>query len=60
MMTESALLLHGISESIAAATCTFLNNVEDAVNAVIMTIQCGIPIARIDLLDNAMIDAIKL
>src|SRR5213079_1131408 len=33
--------------------------IDDAVNAVILTIQSGVPVARIELLDEAQIDAIN-
>jgi len=59
VITEITLRLYGIPESITSAVCTF-SDVESAVSAVITTIQCGIPIARIELLDEAMIEAINL
>lgn len=51
IITEIRLRLFGIPEAMAAAVCTFAS-VEDAVNTVIMTIQSGIPVARIELLDE--------
>jgi D-lactate dehydrogenase (cytochrome) len=56
VITEVALRLYGIPEVIASATCAFAT-VEDAVNSVIETIQVGIPVARVELLDSAQIDA---
>jgi D-lactate dehydrogenase (cytochrome) len=50
IITELTLRLHGVPEAISAATCTF-ERMEDAVNAVIQTIQTGVPMARIELLD---------
>ncbi len=50
LITELTLKLQGIPEAISAATCSF-PTVEAACNAVIMTIQMGIPVARIELLD---------
>jgi D-lactate dehydrogenase (cytochrome) len=50
LITELTLKLQGIPEAISAATCSF-PSVEAACNAVIMTIQMGIPMARIELLD---------
>ena len=50
IITELTLRLHGIPEAVSAATCAF-NSLEDAVNTVIETIQMGVPIARIELLD---------
>lgn len=54
IITELTLKLHGIPEAISAATCRFAS-VEDAVNCVILTIQSGIPMARIELLDHMMV-----
>lgn len=54
IITELTLRLHGVPETIAAATCRF-PSVEDAVNCVILTIQSGIPMARIELVDEMMV-----
>ena len=56
VITELTLRLQGIPESIAAASCSF-PSVEDACNATIATIQCGIPVARIELLDALQVKA---
>ena len=58
IITEITLKLYGIPEAIAAAVCTF-PTVDDAVNTTISTIQCGIPIARIELLDAMSIKAVN-
>lgn len=58
IITELTLRLHGIPETVAAATCRF-PTVEDAVNCVIVTIQSGLPMARIELLDEMMVRAFK-
>lgn len=58
IITEVTLRLYGIPESISAAVCPF-SSLEEAVNMVIMTIQCGIPIARIELLDENQMDAVN-
>ncbi len=50
--------LYGIPEAISAAVCSF-ENLEDAVNTVILTIQMGVPIARIELIDDVQMDAIN-
>ncbi len=50
VITELTLRLQGIPEAISSAVCSF-DSVENACNAVIATIQYGIPIARIELLD---------
>ncbi|MEM7223567.1 MAG: FAD-linked oxidase C-terminal domain-containing protein [Pseudomonadota bacterium] len=56
VITEIQLRLHGIPEAISAAVCPF-DTLEGAVNAVIMTIQMGVPVARIELLDEVQMDA---
>jgi D-lactate dehydrogenase (cytochrome) len=58
VITEVTLRLYGIPEKIAAAVCAF-PTIGDAVDTVISTIQSGIPIARIELLDDVQIDAIN-
>ena len=52
IITEITLKLYGVPEAISAAVCRF-PTVDDAVRAVIATIQTGIPVARIELLDEA-------
>lgn len=56
IITEVTLKLHGIPERISAATCVF-PDMESAVNTVILTIQAGIPVARMELLDALQIEA---
>jgi D-lactate dehydrogenase (cytochrome) len=58
IITEVTVRLYGIPEAISAAVCDF-PTIEDAVNTVILTIQNGIPVARIELLDEAQIVAIN-
>ena len=58
VLTSVTLRLYGIPECITAGVCPF-PTVDDAVNAVIMTIQTGIPVARIELLDAAAIKAVN-
>ena len=58
IITEVALRLHGIPERISAAVCGF-PSVEAAVDTVILTIQSGIPIARIELMDSMMMQAVN-
>ena len=58
IITEITLRLYGIPENISAAVVPF-DSVEGAVDTVICTIQSGIPIARIELLDDVQIDAIN-
>ena len=56
VITEVGLKLYGIPESIAAGACPF-PSVDAACRAVIATIQCGIPVARIELIDDVHIRA---
>jgi len=58
VITEVTVRLYGIPEAISAAVCAF-PTIADAVDTVILTIQSGIPVARIELLDEAQIDAIN-
>ena len=56
VITEIGLRLYGVPEAISSAVCAF-PTVDDAVNAVIQTIQMGIPVARIELLDALQMKA---
>jgi len=56
IITELTVKLHGIPEAMSSATCSF-PSVEAACNAVILTIQMGIPVARIELLDALQVKA---
>jgi len=58
IITEVTVRLYGIPEAISAAVCAF-PTIAEAVDTVIETIQSGIPVARIELLDEAQIDAIN-
>ena len=58
IITEVTLRLYGIPEAISAAVCAF-PTIEAAVDTVILTIQSGVPVARIELLDEAQIEAIN-
>src|SRR5678816_467651 len=58
ILTEITLRLHGIPEAISAAVCAF-ESMEGAVRTVITTMQLGIPVARMELLDEVMIDAVN-
>ena len=50
VITELTLRLQGQPEAVSAAICSF-DAIGDAVNAVIATIQMGIPMARIEFID---------
>ena len=54
IITEITLKLQGQPEAVSAATCAF-PDVESAVNTVITTIQSGIPMARMELIDANMV-----
>jgi D-lactate dehydrogenase (cytochrome) len=58
VITEIQLRLYGIPEAISSAVCSF-PTLEGAVKTVIQTIQMGIPVARIELLDDVQMDAIN-
>jgi D-lactate dehydrogenase (cytochrome) len=59
IITELTLRLQGIPQAISAAICSF-PSVEAACRAVIATIQYGIPMARIELLDALQVRASNL
>lgn len=54
IITEVTLRLYGRPESVRAAVCQF-PSMEDAANAVIQTIQLGVPVARIEIVDEAQL-----
>ena len=56
VITSVTLRLQGIPQAISGGVCPF-PSVEAACNAVIMTIQMGIPVARIELLDALQMKA---
>lgn len=58
VITEITLKLYPLPEAISAATCVF-PSVSAAVQAVIAIIQYGIPIARVELVDETAITAIN-
>jgi D-lactate dehydrogenase (cytochrome) len=59
VITELTLKLSGIPEAISAGVCPF-PSVEAACNAAIVTIQSGVPVARIELLDELQVKATNL
>jgi D-lactate dehydrogenase (cytochrome) len=56
VITEITLRLSGIPEAISAATCSF-PTVKAAADAASMAIQMGIPVARVELLDQWAVKA---
>ena len=59
IITKLTVRLFGQPDAILAATCSF-ETVDDAVNAVIMAIQIGIPMARIELLDEVQMKGMNI
>jgi D-lactate dehydrogenase (cytochrome) len=59
VVTEITLRLHGLPEAIAGGHCPF-GSVRSACDAVIATIQSGLPVARIELLDALQVRACNL
>ena len=58
IVTEIQLRLYGIPEAMSAAVCSFAD-LAGAVDTVIATIQSGIPVARIELLDALQMKAVN-
>ena len=56
IITEIQLKLYGVPERISAAVCQF-EELPSAVNVVITAMQMGIPMARIELLDDMQMEA---
>lgn len=54
VITEVTLRLFGRPEAVAAAVCPFAT-MEGAANAVIQTIQLGIPVARMEIIDDTQL-----
>ena len=58
IVTEITLRLHPIPETISSAVCDF-ETLEGAVETVVQAIQLGVPLARVELLDDVQIDAVN-
>jgi D-lactate dehydrogenase (cytochrome) len=58
VITEITLRLHPLPEAVSAAVCSF-ESMQGAVETVIATIQLGVPVARIELLDEVQLDAVN-
>ena len=58
IITEVTLRLYGMPEAMSSAVCSFAD-LDAAVRTVIQTIQFGVPVARIELLDAVQVDAIN-
>lgn len=58
VITEVTLRLHPVPDATAAAICAF-DSVDEAVHAVVALLQCGVPLARIELLDAMTVQAVN-
>ena len=59
IITEITLKLYGLPEAVSAASCTF-PSIHAACDAASMAIQTGIPVARIEMLDELMVKALNV
>jgi D-lactate dehydrogenase (cytochrome) len=58
IITEVTLRLHGIPEAISAAVCSF-ETLKGAVDTVVQSIQIGVPLARVEILDDMQMRAVN-
>jgi D-lactate dehydrogenase (cytochrome) len=58
IITDVTVRLHPVPEAVAAAVCAF-GTIQGAVDTVIATMQTGVAVARIELLDEVQVDAIN-
>ncbi|WOP15535.1 FAD-binding oxidoreductase [Ottowia sp. SB7-C50] len=58
VITEVTLRIYPLPEAVSAAICSF-PTIADAVNTVIQTIQLGVPIARVELIDAHSVRAVN-
>jgi D-lactate dehydrogenase (cytochrome) len=59
IITEVTLRLHPIPETISSAVCGF-ESLQGAVDTVVQSIQLGVPLARVEILDDMQIRACNL
>jgi len=58
IITEVTLRLHGIPEAISSAVCSF-ETLNGAVDTVVQAIQIGVPLARVEILDDMQMKAVN-
>ena len=58
VITEVTLRIYPLPEAVSAAICSF-PTIADAVTTVIQTIQIGVPIARVELIDGNSVRAVN-
>jgi D-lactate dehydrogenase (cytochrome) len=58
VITEVTLRLHGLPEAMGVATCAF-STIDGAVKTVIEVIQLGLGVARIEFMDDRLVDAVN-
>ncbi|XP_056907992.1 probable D-lactate dehydrogenase, mitochondrial isoform X1 [Takifugu flavidus] len=56
ILTKATLRLYGVPEVVVSAVCSF-PSVQSAVDSTVQILQAGVPIARIEFLDEVMVDA---
>ena len=59
VITEVTLRLHPIPETISSAVCGF-DSLQGAIDTVVQAIQLGVPLARVEILDDMQIRAVNL
>src|SRR5438132_5827020 len=58
VITEITVRLHPLPEAVSSAVCAF-DTLQGAVETVIATIQLGVPVARMELMDEVQMDAVN-
>jgi len=58
IITEVSLRLHPIPEQIMSAVCGF-DSLQGAVDTVVQSIQCAVPLARVEILDDRQMAAVN-
>src|SRR3546814_16140812 len=58
IITEVTLRLHPVPDTISAAVCSF-DTLGGAVDTVVQSIQCAVPLARVEILDSKQMIAVN-